>query len=194
MECIIARERNIPYELHVVDLMKAEQKQPSHVAHQPFGQVPYITHGDLELFESRAIGRYLATLGSGPELIPAEPRAYAKFEQAASVEYCQFDPIAGSILVEKVFKPRRGIPTNEERVNELIPQLERKLDAYDTILGGQKYLAGDELTLADLYHLPYGTAIFEQLKVVSLENRPNVQRWWNDISSRPSWQAVKDGA
>lgn len=27
-----------------------------------------------------------------------------------------------------------------------------------------------------------------------MQKYPSVARWWNDISSRPSWQAVKDGA
>jgi len=190
----IAKERNIPYEFVTVDLPTGEHKQQVHIAHHPFGQVPYITQDDgFELFESRAIGRYLATLGSGPELIPTEPKARAKFEQAASVEYAQFDPIAAGIIRERVFKQFRGLAADEERVKELIPQLESKLDAYEVILGKQKYLAGDEITLADLFHTTYCSLIFERLKLGNLEKRPNVQRWWNDISSRPSWQAVKDG-
>jgi len=39
----IAKERNIPYELVSIDLPTGEHKQEAHVAHQPFGQVPYIT-------------------------------------------------------------------------------------------------------------------------------------------------------
>jgi glutathione S-transferase len=39
---VIAKERNIPYEQIHVDLAKAEQKQPDHVKHQPFGEVPYV--------------------------------------------------------------------------------------------------------------------------------------------------------
>ena len=39
---LIAKERNVPYELVTVDFMKAEHKQPPHLQHQPFGQVPYI--------------------------------------------------------------------------------------------------------------------------------------------------------
>jgi len=50
--------------------------------------------------------------------------------------------VAG-ILVEKVFKQYRGLPANEDRVNELVPQLEAKLDVYEAILSKQKYLAGD---------------------------------------------------
>jgi len=192
---VIAKERNIPYELIQVNLQGGEHKQPAHLAHQPFGQVPYISQDDgYELFESRAIGRYLATLGSGPELIPTEPRARGRFEQAASVEYAQFEPVAAGILVERVFKQFRGQTANEERVQELIPKLESKLDGYEAILGRQKYLAGDEVTLADLFHLPHGSLLFEHLNLGNLDKRPNVQRWWNDISSRPSWQAVKNGA
>jgi glutathione S-transferase len=82
-------------------------------------------------------------LGSGPELIPTEPKARAKFEQAASVEYANFDPIASGIAKEKVFKQFYGGVTDEKRVEELVGQLEGKLDGYEAILGKQKYLAGD---------------------------------------------------
>ncbi len=40
---LIAKERNIQYELIPVDFTVAEHKQPPHLQHQPFGQVPYIT-------------------------------------------------------------------------------------------------------------------------------------------------------
>jgi hypothetical protein len=95
------------------------------------------------MYESRAIGRYLTTLGSGPELIPTEPKARAKFEQAASVEYAQFDPIASGIIFEKIIKQYIGLTTNEEHAKALITQLETKLDGYEAILSKQKYLAGD---------------------------------------------------
>ncbi|KAH9018603.1 glutathione S-transferase [Lactarius pseudohatsudake] len=191
---LIAKERNIPYNLTTVDLMTGEHTKASYREHQPFGQVPYIIHDGLELFESRAIGRYVATLGSGTELIPTEPHARAKFEQACSIEYCQFDPVASTIAYEKVFKGYLGQKTNEPLVAELVIKLNGKLDAYEIILGKQKYLAGNVVTLADLYHLPYGTIIFEHLKLGELEKRPNLQRWWKDITSRPTWQAVKDAA
>ncbi|KAI0298226.1 glutathione S-transferase [Russula brevipes] len=191
----IARERNIPYEVVPVNPAVGEHKQPPHLAHQPFGQVPYVILEDgFELFESRAISRHLATLGTGPQLIPTEPRARARFEQAASVEYAQFDPIASNIFKETVLKQIFGQPIDEERVKAQLPLLEGKLDGYEAILSKQKYLAGDELTLADLFHLPYGSVVFDRLGYGGLDKRPNVARWWKEISSRPAWQAVKDGA
>ena len=149
------------------------------------------------MYESRAIGRYIATLGSGPELIPTDPKAHAKFEQAASIEYANFDPLASGLAYEQVFKPMLGGEADEKRVEELVVKLNGKLDAYEVILGKQKYLAGDvrafeaccveswvlmdlahlqNVTLADLYHLPYGSMAFEKLGYGNLDSRPNVKR------------------
>ena len=47
---MIAKERNIPYEIVPVNLAAAEHKQPSHLAHQPFGQIPYISVRRLSPF------------------------------------------------------------------------------------------------------------------------------------------------
>jgi len=150
------------------------------------------------LFESRAIGRYLETLGSGPELIPteADPKARAKFEQAASIEYAQFSPILGDLIVEKIVKQARGQARDEGRIKELSAQLEAKLDVFDTILSRQKYLAGavsysptevpyidadgpsalQRITLADLYMISSGELVFDHLGLGKLENRSHVQR------------------
>ena len=40
---LIAKERNVPYELIQVNLQGGEHKQPAYLAHQPFGQIPYIS-------------------------------------------------------------------------------------------------------------------------------------------------------
>ena len=39
---VIAKERNIPFETVTINFQAAEHKQPAHLAHHPFGQVPYI--------------------------------------------------------------------------------------------------------------------------------------------------------
>jgi glutathione S-transferase len=145
------------------------------------------------LFESRAIGRYLATLGSGSKLIPTDPKARVKFEQAASVEYSQFEPISGGLVKETIVKGFRGQTTDEAHVKELTVQLEDKLDALDVILSKQKYLAGDvshssipylatlmhllqEITLADLFIIPTFALVFGDLGLGNLEKRPHVQK------------------
>ena len=57
----------------------------------------------FELYESRAIGRYLASKAKS-SLLPTELKVNAKFETAASVEYSNFDAPAYGLALEKVFK------------------------------------------------------------------------------------------
>ncbi|KAG1818023.1 glutathione S-transferase [Suillus subaureus] len=193
---LVCKEKDISYELIPVNLAKGEHKHPGFVANQPFGQVPYIDDDGFILYESRAIARYLIKKypNQGAPLIPSDPKAEALFEQAASIESFNFTAFVAPIVAERVFNPRRGLQPNEERVSELLANLQPKLDAYDLILSKQKYLAGDSVTLADLAHLPYGTAFYGAGFAEVFESRPHLARWWKDISNRPAWLAVKDGA
>ncbi|EIN03543.1 glutathione S-transferase [Punctularia strigosozonata HHB-11173 SS5] len=192
----VCKALDIPYELIGVNFAVAEHKSPAYLEKQPFGQVPYIDDDGFILFESRAICRYLALKYGKGKLIPSDLPALAKFEQAASIETSNFDAFASVIAAEKVFKPMQGLTTNDALVTQLAATLETKLNGYEAILSKQKYLAGDELTLADLFHLPYGSMLepcgFKFLSDTA--KHPNVARWWSEISSHPAWLAVKDGA
>jgi glutathione S-transferase len=121
---LICKEKNIPYELIIVDFAKGENKQPAFTAIQPFKSVPYIVsrlvtrymlcaHAPSKddegfiLYESRAIARYLIKKypNQGTPLIPSDLKAEALFEQAASIEAFNFTPFVRPIIIEKVFKP-----------------------------------------------------------------------------------------
>ncbi|KAK7008226.1 glutathione S-transferase [Favolaschia claudopus] len=75
-----------------------------------------------------------------------------------------------------------------------ISTLSAKLDGYEAILGKQKYLAGDEITLADLFHIPYASMLAVAGCDLMTTKGPNVTRWFNELTARASWVAVKDGA
>ena len=194
---VVCKELNIPYELVEVDFAKGEHKGPAFTAVQPFGQVPYIDDDGFKLFESRAIARYIAKKHAGQggvRLIPTDPKEEALFEQGVSIESSNFYPSAVGYAIEKVFKPMRGLTGDDALAEEHLKTLSAKLDAYEVILGRQKYIGGNELTLADLFHLAYGTVLVKVGQGSLFESRPNVARWWKEISNRPSWLAVKDGA
>ncbi|TDL17052.1 glutathione S-transferase-like protein [Rickenella mellea] len=192
---VVCKELNIPYELIPIDLPSGQHKSEEYRQKQPFGQVPVIDDNGFILFESRAICRYLVRkYGKDSDLIPADLEKEALFEQASSIEQHNFDPYAYGIATEKVFKLRRGLKGNDELAANLQETLVGKMKGYEAILENQKYLAGDTVTLADLFHLPYGTLITDGLHLDVLTATPHVSRWWKDISSRASWQAVKDGA
>ncbi|KZP17632.1 glutathione S-transferase-like protein [Athelia psychrophila] len=192
---VVLKEKEIPFTFVQIDMRKGEHKTAEYLEKQPFGQVPYINDDGFVLYESRAIGRYLAAKypSKGPALLPTEPAANALFEQAASVEQSNFDPSASGIVAEKIFKKFfHGLDADEAKVAELIKTLGGKLDAYETILSKQKYVAGNEITLADLFHLPYASMV-QGVNPEVFSSRPHVSKWLEGLQARPSWVAVKDG-
>ncbi|TCD70990.1 hypothetical protein EIP91_000488 [Steccherinum ochraceum] len=197
---VVLKELNVPFEFVPVDVRNRAHKTPEYLKIQPFGQIPYIDDDGFILYESRAICRYVAAKyrnASGPVLLPdvnTDPEKYGRFEQAASIEAFNFDAYALPAATELVFKPMFGNTTDEVRAKALMESLSKSLDVYDTILSNQKYLAGDNITLADLFHLSLAS-VMQSKEHINLadEKRPNVARWWNNITSRPSWEAVKGG-
>ncbi|KAF8972323.1 thioredoxin-like protein [Flammula alnicola] len=191
----IFAEKGVPFELIPIDTLHGEHKTPAYLEKHPFGQIPLLDDNGFLLYESRAIGRYIAEkyADQGPSLIPMELKAKALFEQAASSELANFDVLASRAVYEVVGKKRQGFTPDLDLFNDLVAKLLVKLDAYEVILSKQKYLAGDDITLVDLFHLPFGSSL-AAFRSDIFETKPNVSRWFKEVSSRPSWQAVRDGA
>ncbi|KAJ6565749.1 glutathione S-transferase [Mycena sp. CBHHK59/15] len=191
---MVLAEKQVPFELVVVDMAAKAHKTPEHLAMHPFGQVPVADDDGFILYESRAICRYVAEkyADRGPALIPTELKARALFEQAASIEYCNFFPPVWKVFLETIGKKYEGLDVDQAALDKCIAELSAKLDVYEVILGKQKYLAGNEFTLADLLHLMQGPLLAEVGCDLLTSKGPNIARWWNDITSRPSWIKLKE--
>ncbi len=79
-------EAALPYR---VESTPFHDRKADHFTHQPFGQVPWLTDGDLSIFESGAILLHLGELSD--KLMPIEPRGRSDvkewlFAALASVE------------------------------------------------------------------------------------------------------------
>ncbi|KAF9037638.1 glutathione S-transferase [Panaeolus papilionaceus] len=190
----VMHEKELAFEFINVDISKNEHRKEEYLAKQPFGQVPYLDDDGFILYESRAIARYIATKyrDQGTALIPKDMQGQALMDQAIYVEMSNFNEYAEKAVAEINSKRERGLTSNTAVFTQLISSLEETLAVYDQILGQQKYLAGNEITIADLFHLPFGYAL-SAAGCDIMNSRPNVKRWFNEISSRPSWKAVKDG-
>lgn len=195
---VVLKEKGIPFDLkYVTNADLATEDYAEHM--QPFRQFPVLDDDGYKLYESRAIGRYIALkyADQGTQgLIPdgKDLKELADFEKAMSIEAAQF--ITAELLtIEVAVKPFHGEQPNDETVKRLTQQLNRKLDGYERILSKHKYLSGDYVTLADLFHLPFAYKLESQIspRIMTTPDRPNVQRWYKDISSRESWLTVKDG-
>jgi glutathione S-transferase len=80
--------------------------------------------------------------------------------------------------------------TDETLVAKYAKSLDATLAIYDTTLSKQAYLAGDEITLADLFHLSLGKLLKEIGFPEMFRRYSNVTRWLDELSERPSWIKV----
>jgi len=181
-------EKGKEVEMVMVDLGKGEQKNPEYLKRQPFGKVPALEDDGFQLYESRAIIRYLDDKLPGIKLTPADPKQRATMEQWSSVEYSYFSPTAMKIVYQKIFHPMRGQPVDMEVVKKAKEDLGRTLDVMEAQLGKTPYIAGDSFTLADIGYMPYLEYVFAGQEGDVVEARPHVAAWWKRISARPSWK------
>lgn len=178
-------ETNTPHEFELVDLMTGAHKQPAHLARQPFGQVPSLKDGDFELYESRAMCRYINDKANGP-LIPRDVRDRARMEQWISIETSNFTAPTMKFVFHHIFQ-RAQTPETLETARG---QLETALTVMDKHLAGHPFLAGGSFSLADISFMPYIEYAMNTPAKEQFAKHPHVMAWWNKISERPTWRKV----
>jgi len=178
-------ETNTPYELQVIDFATGEHKKPPHLARQPFGQVPALHDGDFELYESRAMCRYINDKAGGV-LLPRDLRERARVEQWISVETSDFSGPAMKFVFEHIFKH----PQSAETLAAAAEQFDKALPVLDNQLASTPFVAGSSFTLADISFMPY----FEYAMLTPAKDliakRPNVIAWWSRVSEKPTWRTI----
>jgi glutathione S-transferase len=133
-----------------------EIKGEEHLARHPFGRVPAFAHGDFRLYETQAILRYLDQVFPEPALVPSDPRAAARMNQIIGINDWYFFPIgAAPIVFQRVVGPvLLGAATDETAVAAAVPMARTCIAELDRLLGTQRYLAGDQLSIADIMLAP----------------------------------------
>ncbi|PIA27140.1 hypothetical protein AQUCO_08300079v1 [Aquilegia coerulea] len=191
LTCLI--EKGVEYELIPIDLSVGAHKQPAFLAKQPFGQVPVLEDGDITLFESRAIASYVSYKykDQGTDLLRlGNIKETALVGVWAEVESQQYNPPISTIVYELVIKGMYGMTTDQAVVDAQSEKLGKVLDVYEARLTENKYLAGNFYSLADQNHIPYTFFLMKTPLASLINSRPHVKAWWEDISSRPSFQKV----
>ncbi|KAJ7122357.1 glutathione S-transferase-like protein [Mycena epipterygia] len=192
---LVLIEKQIPFEHVRVDIASKQHKTPEFLAMHPFGQVPVIDDDGFILYETRAICRYLVEKypDQGTPLVPTSIQGRAIFEQGASIEMANFHPAVMKVAIEAVGKKRQGLPVDQAFLAQAIAEFSAKLDVYEVILGKQKFLGGDELSLVDLFHFFFAPLLAGAGIDIMTSRGPdtNVTRWWNTIISRPAWVKLR---
>ena len=142
-------EAGIPYR---VESTPFRERDADHFAHQPFGQVPWLTDGELSIFESGAILLHLG--GLSEKLLPVEERARSEavewlFAALNSVEMATL-PWGMMHFFGQAGEGNPAWPFFDDWVT-------KRLDHLEPVLGGREWLAGSfsiaDLMMADVLRL-----------------------------------------
>jgi glutathione S-transferase len=133
-------EARLPYRVESTPFRSRDQQ---HFVHQPFGQVPWLTDGDISIFESGAI---LLHLGERHDaLLPDEPRprAVAKEWLFAALNSVEMASVPWSLFVFSGETDGSAAWTRHEAF------LKMRLGHMETVLGAREWLAGS-FSIADI--------------------------------------------
>lgn len=141
-------EAGLPYRVNSVPF---RARGAEHFSHQPFGQVPWLTDGDISIFESGAI---LLHLGNRSEvLMPANPRSRSEAVEwlFAALNSVEMASLPWSILQFS------GDTGDTPGWKHLVEFLSARLQHMEMVLAGREWLAGTfsvaDILMADVLRL-----------------------------------------
>jgi glutathione S-transferase len=170
-------------DFEMVDLGTAAHKKEPHLSRQPFGQIPAIDDDGFQLFESRAICRYLNEKVGG-KLVPKDIKARALMEEWISIETSNFTPHAMKFIYQYTFQR----PQDAAVMENATKGIEKALDVMEKRLTDNTFLAGTDFSLADVCFMPYFEYAMGSPVKEMVAKHPHVNAWWNRVSERPTWQ------
>lgn len=146
---------------------------PEHLAHQPFGQIPFLEDEGEELFESGAGLLHLARKSEA--LMPRDPAG-----EASTLQWV----IAALNSLEMVTVPWWFLGLSGATDNGLTGWLKGRLDHMERVFGEREWLAADRFTVADLL-----TADVLRVPAVrGFGDRPATEAYVARITARPAFQ------
>ncbi len=183
---IVAEEMEIPYEL-----VSAAPHSPPVDAVHPLGKVPVLRHGDVTLFESRAIIAYLERSFPDRPLGPRDPLGAAAVEQWVSLAISTFDQtLIRDYLFAHLFPGTPDGKPDAARIANVAPRVEAQLSIIDAAVA-DGFLASASFSLADAYVFPmleYLRNLPESAGLISRSR--NLPAYMNRVGARPSVRAT----
>jgi glutathione S-transferase len=153
--CMLCEEKGIDYTLTEV-LLNAPELRAVH----PFGKMPVLRHGDLQLFESAAIAGYLDRSFGGAKLFPAEARRLALTEQWVSFVNTVIDRSFVRTYLYAYIATSDGKP-DRAAIERVMPEVRAQLAVLDKAVAQTGHLVDDIFTYADINLL----VILDRLKL-----------------------------
>ena len=183
----VANHLGLDSTLRFIDLRKGDQKTSQYAALNPNMRMPALKDGDYVLWESNAIGQYLATKKPESGLMPRDDLARIDVTRWQFWDMAHWDPACAVFAFEYVAKPLLGGGEPDmvaiAKGTEAFHRVAKVLDGQ---LAGKSYVTGDSLTLAD-FSLGAAMNLAESAHY-PIEPYGEIKRWFKTLSALPAWQ------
>lgn len=189
---LFAAENHIPLEMQVVDLFSGAHLKPDYAALNPNRLVPTLRDGDFVLTENAAILKYLAEKTGSP-LYPQDLQQRARVNERMDWTNTQLnlDLVYGLAYPQLLDSHKRR--SDEAQAAQLQWGCERaqgwlKVMDQHWLGGGQRFLCGDAMTIADYFASSF--VALAELVGSDLSAYPNVRAWLQRMKALPHWAEV----
>ena len=170
-----------------VNVLEGEPNSAEHLERHPFGKVPVLDHDGFRVIETAAICQYLNSVLPGKSLIPADPKARAKMDMITSIiDSYGYGPIVGGVVAYHLFPDFVG-GKNDEMHREGLKNGKMVIAELMKIKGNAPWLAGSELSVADLYLAPLMAYLAMTPHIGEFTAIDGVSSWWEKVSALPSF-------
>lgn len=158
---------------YAVRTIPFDGRETNHLAQQPFGQVPFLRDGDVELFESGACLLHLAR--KSETLMPRD--------SVGEAETLQWT-VAALNSIEMVTVPWWFLEVTGAKENGLTGWMQSRLDHIERVLQERQWLAAGRFTVADLLMAD----VLRVAKVRAFGNRSASESYVARITARPAFK------
>lgn len=192
---IMLEECGLEYRVIPVDIGAGDQFKPEFLRISPNNRMPAIVDHDppgggepISIFESGAILEYLADKTG--KFLPKEPRGRYKVLQWVHWQMANLGPMMGNANHFKNYaKNIADDPKQlEYGIKRFVGEVDRLCGVMDAQLSANRFLAGDEYTIADIISWPWAMLTARLIDESVWETFPNLKRWVDEVGSRPAVQ------
>ena len=181
----LAGELNLTYEQVNVGGSFGGLSEPAFRALNPHGRIPVLQDDEVTIWESHAILRYLAAQYGKEKFWPREAAARAQNDQWMDWAQSTFQPA----FLNGVFwgyyrtpEPQRNWPA----IKQSIETCGRLLHLVDRLLEDRPFLAGGNLSLADI---PVGSLLYRYFELdLDRPLLPHVAAWYARLKTRKAYR------
>jgi glutathione S-transferase len=184
-------EKGVAHEL--VEVPFGAHREEPHLSRHPFAKVPAFEHDGFQLYETQAILRYIDEGFPVAPLQPTDLHQFSRMNQIMGiVDAYGWPSIAAGILVNRVLKPRMGLPADEAAIEAALPRARLCISEISRLMGDQPYLVGDRITLADLMVIPLFYFLGKLPEgEAPLSEHANIRPWMRRMEERQSFKVTK---